>query len=67
MTTTDLQPEINSLQIQLVSLTEKFDEALTNDVSLGEARKLFHELKSLQERLDVLRNAELTSSGNEDR
>ena len=56
MNTIELQPEINSLRSQLLSLTEKFDDALTNNVNLGEANKLFHEMRILQERIEVLSN-----------
>ena len=34
METIELQPEINSLRNQLLSLTEKFDDALTNNVEV---------------------------------
>jgi len=56
MNTIELQPEINSLRSQLLSLTEKFDDALTNNVNLGDAKKLFHEMRILQERIEVLSN-----------
>ena len=56
MNTIELQPEINSLRSQLLSLTEKFDDALTNNVNLGDAKKLFHEMRILQARIDVLSN-----------
>jgi|GEM_PF-5902947 hypothetical protein len=51
-----LQPEINSLQNQLSTLTEKFDHALSNNVNLGDAKKLFHEIRILQARIEVLSN-----------
>jgi hypothetical protein len=50
----DLQPEINSLQTQLDSLREQFENALTENVKLGDTKKLFHEIRILQERIDVL-------------
>jgi chemotaxis regulatin CheY-phosphate phosphatase CheZ len=50
----EIQPEINSLQNQLSSLTEKFDLALSNNVNLGDAKKLFHEMRILQARIEVL-------------
>ena len=56
MDTIELQPEINSLRNQLLSLTEKFDDALTNNVNLGDAKKLFHEMRILQARIEVLSN-----------
>ncbi len=56
METIELQPEINSLRNQLLSLTEKFDDALTNNVNLGDAKKLFHEMRILQARIEVLSN-----------
>ena len=56
MNTIELQPEINSLRSQLLSLTEKFDDALTNNVNLGDAKKLFHEMRILQARIEVLSN-----------
>jgi hypothetical protein len=52
----EIQPEINSLQNQLSSLTEKFDLALSNNVNLGDAKKLFHEMRILQARIEVLSN-----------
>ena len=61
MQTIELQPEINSLQNQLSSLTEKFDLALSNNVNLGDAKKLFHEMRILQARIDVLSNERLTT------
>jgi hypothetical protein len=56
MQTIELQPEINSLRNQLSSLTEKFDLALSNNVNLGDAKKLFHEMRILQARIDILSN-----------
>jgi peptidoglycan hydrolase CwlO-like protein len=49
----DLQPEINSLQTQLDSLREQFENALTENVKLGDTKKLFHEIRILQERIGV--------------
>ncbi|HEV3222020.1 MAG TPA: hypothetical protein VGZ90_04040 [Puia sp.] len=54
MKLTELQPEIVSLQMQLDSLKSKFDEALNHNIKLLEAKKLFHEIKILQERVDDL-------------
>jgi hypothetical protein len=55
----EIQPEINSLQNQLSSLTEKFDLALSNNVNLGDAKKLFHEMRILQARIEVLSRNQL--------
>jgi hypothetical protein len=58
MEPTELQPEIISLQIQLDSLKGKFDEALNRNVPLLEAKKLFREIKILQDRVDALNKNE---------
>jgi hypothetical protein len=54
MQSSELLPEIVSLQIQLDSLKDKFDHALNNNVVLVEAKKLFHEMKILQDRINDL-------------
>jgi hypothetical protein len=54
MKSAELQPEIVSLQIQLDSLKGEFDDALNHNVELVEAKKLFHEMKILQDRIDDL-------------
>jgi hypothetical protein len=54
MQSAELQPEIISLQIQLDSLRGEFDDALNHNVELVEAKKLFHEMKILQDRIDDL-------------
>jgi hypothetical protein len=55
----DMQPEdqdleIASLQLQLQGLKEKFDRAIKSNIELGEIKKIFHEMKKLQIRLDEL-------------
>ena len=54
MQSVELQPEMVSLQIQLDSLKGKFDDALNQNVVLAEVRKLFREMKILQDRIDDL-------------
>ena len=54
MQSVELQPEMVSLQIQLDSLKGKFDDALNQNVVLVEVRKLFREMKILQDRIDDL-------------
>ena len=54
MKTNELQPEIASLENQLKSKTEIFDNALKKNCCLDEVRKLFHELRILQEKVDAL-------------
>jgi hypothetical protein len=54
MESSDLLPEIVSLQIQLDSLKDKFNNALNNNIVLVEAKKLFHEMKILQDRINDL-------------
>jgi hypothetical protein len=54
MQSAELQPEIISLQIQLDSLRGEFDDALNHNVELVEAKKLFLEMKILQDRIDDL-------------
>jgi hypothetical protein len=56
MQSAELQPEIVSLQIQLDSLKGKFDDALNHNVELLEVKKIFHEMKILQDRIDDLNN-----------
>jgi hypothetical protein len=50
----ELQPEIVSLQIQLDSLKSKFDDALNHNAELVEVKKIFHEMKIFQDRIDDL-------------
>jgi hypothetical protein len=50
----ELESEITSLQMQLDSMKEKFDDALRHDAKLIETKKLFHEIRILQGRLDEL-------------
>ena len=54
MQSVELQPEMVSLQIQLDSLKGKFDDALNQNVVLAEVKKLFREMKILQDRIDDL-------------
>ena len=56
MQSAELQPEIVSLQIQLDSLKGEFDDALNHNVELLEVKKIFHEMKILQDRIDDLNN-----------
>jgi predicted nuclease with TOPRIM domain len=58
MQSLELLPEITSLQIQLDSLKGKFDDALNRNVELMEAKKLFHEMKILQDRINDLNKDE---------
>jgi len=52
----DHYTETTSLQLQLKSVTEKFDLALKKDVQFIELKLLFHEIKELQIKLDTLKN-----------
>ena len=54
----ELQPEIISLQVQLDLLKSEFDDALNHNVELLEAKKLFHEMKILQDRINDLNKDE---------
>jgi hypothetical protein len=63
----DMQPEdqdleIASLQLQLQGLKEKFDRAIKSNIELGEIKKIFHEMKKLQIRLDELNRLPPTSN-----
>ncbi len=55
MQSLELQPEIVSLQKQLESLKGEFDDALNQNVELAEAKKLFREMKLLQDRINDLK------------
>jgi len=50
----DLQTEMSSLQNQLDLLTREFDYALAQDVKLVDTKKIFREIRSLQERINEL-------------
>ena len=54
MEPTNKQSEIIALQVQLQGMNERFDHSLHNKADLSETKKLFHELRKLQERLDTL-------------
>ena len=56
MESTHQYSEKESLQIQLKSITDKFDVAVKKDVQLRELKILFHEMKELQIKLDALEN-----------
>jgi hypothetical protein len=50
----DRQSEKTALQHQLLTVSERFDLSLNNMSDLSETKKLFHELRKLQEKLDTL-------------
>ena len=50
----DTQSEMIALQHQFQIMNERFDLSLNNMSDLSETKKLFHELRKLQERLDAL-------------
>jgi hypothetical protein len=56
MQSQDQYSETTSLQIQLKSVTEKFDLAVKKDAQLGELKLLLHEMKELKIKLDALKN-----------
>ena len=58
----DQDLEIASLQLQLQGLKEKFDRAIKSNIELGEIKKIFHEMKKLQIRLDELNRLPPTSN-----
>ena len=62
MQSQDRYSETRSLQLQLKSVTEKFDVALKNDVQLGLLKPLYHEMRELQIRLDALNNQNSNAS-----
>ncbi|HEY4935670.1 MAG TPA: hypothetical protein VII44_03775 [Puia sp.] len=51
----DLQTKTTSLQLQLLHQEKLFDEAMKHDEELGEARKIYLEIKKLRERLKEIR------------
>jgi hypothetical protein len=60
MQTLDQQSKTASLQLQLKTISDKFDLAVKNDVPLGDLKKLFHEMKELKTQLDVLKKQKST-------
>jgi len=62
MQSQDQYSKTTSLQLQLKSVTEKFDVALKKDVQLGELKPLFHEMRELQIKLDALKNQNSNAS-----
>ena len=56
MQTLDQQSKTASLQLQLKTISEKFDLAIKNDVPLSDLKKLFHEMKELKMQLDALKS-----------
>jgi chemotaxis regulatin CheY-phosphate phosphatase CheZ len=58
----ELEPEISSMQSQLDVMKEQFDDALRHDVQLSDAKKLFHEIRILQARLDELTSKNSSNS-----
>jgi hypothetical protein len=52
--TSELQKEIPSLEHQIDFQEKRLDIALKNDMQLGEAKKLVHELKMLKAKLSEL-------------
>jgi hypothetical protein len=56
MQTLDQQSKTASLQLQLKTISEKFDLAIKNDVPLSDLKKLFHEMKELKTQLDALKS-----------
>jgi hypothetical protein len=56
MQTLDQQSKTASLQLQLKTISEKFDLAIKNDVPLNDLKKLFHEMKELKTQLDALKS-----------
>jgi hypothetical protein len=55
MQSADLQTKTTSLQLQLLHQGKLFDEAMKHDEELGEARKIYLEIKKLRERLEEIR------------
>jgi hypothetical protein len=55
MQTVKLQPEIVSLQKQLDSLWEKFDDAIKSNAEMLEIKKIYQEIKLTKERIDKLK------------
>jgi len=51
-----LCPEITSLELQLKSMTAIFDSALKKTTEFENAKKLFHEIRILKDRLVQLNN-----------
>lgn len=52
MKSSELQPDISSMENLLKSKTEIFDKALKKNMCLDEVRKLFHEVRILKEKVD---------------
>ena len=50
----DLQKEIVTIEFQIDYQEKKLDTALKNDLQLAESKKLLHEIRILQRRLEEL-------------
>jgi hypothetical protein len=55
MQTVKLQPEIVSLQKQLDTLWEEFDDAIKSNAEMLEIKKIYQEIKLTKERIDKLK------------
>ena len=62
----DLSLEQSILQNQLTALTEAFDIAIKKDLTLAEVKKIFHEMRIIQSKLDEIREQHLKSGQNQD-
>ena len=59
MLSQDQQSEISLLENQLKAVSQQFDIAIKKDMVLGEAKKLFKELKAISSRLDQLKDGQI--------
>jgi hypothetical protein len=55
MSSSDQNPDINTLEASLKLMSEKFDHAIKKNVELGELQQIFHEMKSLKIQLENLK------------
>jgi hypothetical protein len=50
----DLQKEIVAIEFQIDYQEKKLDSAINNDLQLAESKKLLHEIRILQQKLENL-------------
>jgi hypothetical protein len=61
MQSEDVHSEINALRLQLQTKSKEFDHVIENDLELGDAKKIFLEIRMLKNRLEEINH--LNESG----
>jgi predicted nucleic acid-binding Zn-ribbon protein len=57
MQSPELSSEIAFMQRRIETLTQAFDQAVANDVKLGELKKIFHEIRVWRDKLEKLNDS----------